>query len=111
VAVEGGFDDALVVEVEAEPPGTCVLRLSGDIDMLSSQHLRSVLTDVLEAQAAAANELVFDVGAVGFVDSSGLSVLINVARGGRRVVLRNPTDVVRRVVETTGLTQLLPMEP
>ena len=103
------MDDGLVVEVAERGPTSQAFRLAGDVDMLTSQRLRTAVADALDGTAA--DELVFDVAGVGFVDSSGLSVLINLAQGGRRVVLRNPTDVVRRVIETTGLTQLLRLEP
>ena len=103
------MDDGLVVEVAERGPASQAFRLSGDIDMLTSQRLRSTVADALDGTQL--DEVVFDVAGVGFVDSSGLSVLINLAQGGRRVVLRNPTDVVRRVIETTGLTQLLRLDP
>ena len=109
MALGEGFDDALIVEVVDDADGTPVIRLSGDIDMLTSQRLRSAVADVLEEHPG--DEVTFDIAGVGFVDSSGLSVLINIAQRGRRVVLRHPTDTVRRVIETTGLTTLLNLEP
>ena len=108
MALGDGFDDTLLVEV-SDDDAVPVIRLTGDIDMLTSQRLRGAVADVLEERPT--DELVFDIAGVGFVDSSGLSVLINVAQRGRRVVLRNPTDTVRRVIETTGLTGLLHLEP
>ena len=109
MALGEGFDDALIVEVVNDADATPVIRLTGDIDMLTSQRLRSSVADVLEEHPG--DEVTFDIGGVGFVDSSGLSVLINIAQRGRRVVLRHPTDTVRRVIETTGLTSLLNLEP
>jgi anti-sigma B factor antagonist len=108
VAVDGGFDDGLVVDLLDRQGDATVIRLAGDIDMLTSQHLRAAVTEVL---ASTSGDVVFDMAGVDFVDSSGLSVLIAIAQAGRSVVLRSPTDVVRRVIETTGLTSLLPIEP
>lgn len=105
----GGFDDGLEVDLLERSGDTAVIRLAGDIDMLTSQRLRTAVTEVLGHDATAA--VVFEMAGVDFVDSSGLSVLIAFAQDGRSVVLRNPTDVVRRVVETTGLTSLLQIEP
>ena len=110
MALGDGFDDALLVEVlDDEGATTPVIRLTGDIDMLTSQRLRASIADALEERPG--DDVVFDMAGVGFVDSSGLSVLINIAQRGRRVVLRSPTDTVRRVIETTGLTSLLHLEP
>ena len=111
MALGDGFDDTLVVEVLDDQDGATmpVIRLTGDIDMLTSQRLRSSVADALEEHPG--DEVVFDIAGVGFVDSSGLSVLINIAQRGRRVVLRHPTDTVRRVIETTGLTTLLHLDP
>ena len=110
MAVEGGgFDDGLVVDVLDRSAEAAVIRLEGDIDMLTSQRLRAAVADALGDDTN--SEVVFEMAAVDFVDSSGLSVLIGIAQGGRSVVLRNPTDVVRRVIETTGLTSLLRLEP
>jgi anti-sigma B factor antagonist len=108
VAVEGGFDDGLVVDLLERQGDATVIRLAGDIDMLTSQRLRDAVGDVL---GSTHGDVVFDMAAVDFVDSSGLSVLIAIAQAGRSVVLRNPTDVVRRVIETTGLSSLLPIDP
>ena len=109
MAVEGAFDDGLVVDLLERQGDATVIRLAGDIDMLTSQRLRSAVTDALGGDMT--GDVVFDMAGVDFVDSSGLSVLIAIAQGGRSVVLRRPTDVVRRVIETTGLTSLLRIEP
>ena len=54
-------------------------------------------------------ELVLDVSALAFIDSSGISELLRVREAmieaGGSMVLRDPTDNVRRVLEITGLTE------
>ena len=62
----------------------------------------------LMQNGTSAAELVLDVSALAFIDSSGISELLRVreamVEAGGSMVLRDPTDNVRRVLEITGLT-------
>lgn len=87
--------------------GTVVVRITGELDMSSAAAVRDVIDPVL---AAGPTRLVFDVAALEFLDSSGLAVLLQAAERAGDIVLRNPTGIVRRVVEATGLESTLPVE-
>jgi anti-sigma B factor antagonist len=88
--------------------GTVVIRLSGELDMVSVENVRPVI----EQAPAGENEgLVFDVSELEFMDSSGIALLISVTRKVRTVEVRNPTAIVRRIIELTGLTEILFMVP
>jgi anti-anti-sigma factor len=54
--------------------------------------------------------IIFDLSGLRFRDSAGIAVLVNLA-AAVDVVLRNPSPAVRRVVELSGLTGVLAMEP
>jgi|SRR6516162_1429144 anti-sigma B factor antagonist len=95
------------VDVSRED-GMPVIRLSGELDTVSVERVRSVLEGVL---AADDDRLAFDVGDLEFMDSSGIALLVAVARQARQVELRHPTPIVRRLIELTGLTELLLMVP
>ncbi len=88
--------------------GTAVIRLSGELDMVSVEAVRSVIEGSL---AGAADRLVFEVGALDFMDSSGIALLISMTRKAKVVEVRNPTAIVRRIIELTGLTDILIMVP
>ncbi len=88
--------------------GTAVIRLSGELDMVSVEAVRSVIEGSL---ASAAGRLVFEVGALDFMDSSGIALLISMTRKAKVVEVRNPTAIVRRIIELTGLTDILIMVP
>jgi anti-anti-sigma factor len=45
------------------------------------------------------------------MDSAGIAVLVGVAAKVNAVQLRQPSPAVRRVVELTGLSGVLPIEP
>ena len=80
------------VEVATED-GTPVIRLSGELDMVSVERVRPVVEEVL---AAGNDRLVFDVSGLEFMDSSGIALLVSATRKAGQVELRHPTPIVRR---------------
>jgi anti-sigma B factor antagonist len=86
-------------------------RLSGDLDVYSVEAVREALAPELHGT------LVLDIGAVEFMDDSGLGLLVGsvkrLRQHGGSLVLRNPTDQIRRVFEMTGVEQVpgLTIEP
>ena len=100
-------DRPLEVAIKGDHP--TVVRLRGDIDIATSPVLEQALATVIASEPT--GPIVFDFSHVGFVDSSGLAVLITVARAGHEVVVRGASDTVARVVEATGLTPVIHVEP
>ena len=84
--------------------GTPVVRLAGELDMVSAEGVRSA---VEEALAGAGERLVFDVSELEFIDSSGIALLISATRKVPKVEVHHPTPIVRRIIELTGLTEIL----
>lgn len=78
--------------------------VSGEVD---ADNCAEMGTGLLQHGASSA-ELVIDVSDLAFIDSSGISELLRVreamVEAGGSLVLREPTDNVRRVLEITGLT-------
>lgn len=91
--------------LEVEPP---LLRCAGEVDAQTSSTFRSALGELGDAST---DRLVVDLEAVTFMDSSGLSALVDAATTGRQVILRRPSTMVRRIVEMTGLTPVLSFDP
>lgn len=90
-----------------------VVTVGGDIDALTVAALETHVDLLLEADSV--RRLVLDLSAVEFVDSSGLSLLVRVhkrllASGGTLVVVVTSTSV-RRVLEVTGLADVLDLQP
>ena len=88
-----------------------ILRLHGTLDALVTSDLRR---EVKEIVASGRTRLLFDLGAVTFVDSSGLSVLItalNAARAaGGDVALLGLSKDVRAIVELTRLHRVFTIQ-
>ena len=91
-----------------EEDGTPVIRLVGEIDMMSAERIRPALDTALHCGAG---RVVFDLADVSFMDSSGLALLVIAAKRVKVVELRHPSDPVRRVLELTGLAEILHVAP
>jgi anti-anti-sigma factor len=66
--------------------------------------VRSYLDDAL---AGGSERLVFDLSGLEFMDSSGIALLAAAAQRVREVEIREPPATVRRLLELTGLTEIL----
>jgi len=89
-----------------------VVAVSGEIDYHSSPALRSDLLALIEEGHS---DLIMDMSAVEFCDSSGLSALISLwhrarAAGGSLTLTSIPA-AVDRLLSLTGLDQVLPASP
>jgi anti-anti-sigma factor len=85
-----------------------VLRLAGEIDMLTAAQLSTVVNEVL---ADPPPRIVLDLGGVTFCDSQGLGTLVVLSRKASHaqclLVLSNVGDFLLRVLDITGLRSAL----
>jgi anti-sigma B factor antagonist len=94
----------LEVEKADDERGDPLIKLVGELDMASADVLRQILGEVL---AKGPKRVVFEVGQLTFMDSSGIAVLVMASNKADRVELRNAQPIVRRVVEVAGLGGIL----
>jgi anti-sigma B factor antagonist len=84
-----------------------VLRLQGEVDLLSSPYLRSVLDASIDAGH---NAVVLDLAALRFMDAAGLRVIAHAANrlemSGGSLTIRAPSKIVRRMLDVTGMIDL-----
>jgi anti-sigma B factor antagonist len=97
----------LEISTAVEPQGVAVIRLVGDVDISNAPRVRDTVTAVAEGRP---QRLVFNLADLTFIDSAGLSVLVAATGAVEDVRLRAPSAIVRRVIELTGLTDVLPTE-
>ena len=98
----------LTIEIRPDDRSVTLL-LAGELDLGSADTLRVCLGQIDDSY----DELIVDLEALRFLDSSGLSLLVQTrhALAERQrpatLVLRNPQGHVRRVLEVSGVDQLL----
>jgi anti-sigma B factor antagonist len=84
--------------------GETVFEIAGDLDLLGAPQLIAHV-----AAYADGRPVVLDMARVGFLDSSGISALIELqhrSANGDRLVLVNPHEQARKVLDLTGVAQL-----
>jgi stage II sporulation protein AA (anti-sigma F factor antagonist) len=96
------------IDARTDPSGAAIVTVSGDLDISNADALEAAVASIV---ARSPERLVFDLSRLRFMDSAGIAVLLGAAAKVQSVHIRNPTPAVRRVVELTGLTQVLPIEP
>jgi anti-anti-sigma factor len=87
--------------------GSPVVAFRGEVDVATIGPLRAEV-DELVARGAAG--IVFDLAAATFLDSSALALFAQTRRRGVEVTIRHPSDLVRRVIELTGLSTVVTVE-
>ena len=87
--------------------GALVIRLAGEIDMSNADTLARAFDELV---ANGTDSVVIDLTALDFMDSSGIAMLLRVTAGVESVHLRNPSNVIRRIIESTGLGDVLRIE-
>lgn len=90
--------------------GVCVLRLQGRFVTGSDAELVSAQNSL---QATGIAKVVVDLSAVPYVDSTGLSFVVelhkSLARRGGQLYLANANQRVREVLEMTRIGELIPL--
>lgn len=85
----------------AAPGEPTLVVLSGELDISNVDAARAVVD---EALSAGPDRLAFDLSGLTFMDSSGIAVLVHAANLIDDIELRQPSDIVRRIIEITGLS-------
>jgi anti-anti-sigma factor len=91
----GAGDLLSIVPLDGSPAG---LKLIGEVDISNRQQLAAAL----EPYAHRADDVYLDLEGLTFIDVGGVTMLITFAerlQPTRRLVLRNPPRVLRRIVE------------
>jgi anti-sigma B factor antagonist len=101
-----GHRGTVAVSIE---DGAMVLSVHGELDLATARPTRAALLEALAGDVGAAP--VIDLNGVGFVDSSGLRCLCEVADAHPSATFRRVPPPVRRILEITGLLGSFGLEP
>ena len=106
--LEGGRAATAVIDTRRDPAGVPIVTVSGELDISNAEVLAATVAVLTDEHP---ERLVFDLSGLRFMDSAGIAVLLRAAAKVKSVLLREPSPAVRRVVELTGLTDVLRIEP
>src|ERR687885_2845707 len=88
-----------------------LVELSGELDISTAANVEARL---MELEKSAPERLVLDLRRVNFIDSTGLSMIINAdgraRKEGRRLTIVSGDGVPRRILRTVGLEERLDVQ-
>lgn len=97
-----------VATLRSDPAGgPPTVVLVGELDATRADDAKTVVDRALEERPKV---LCFEMGDVSFMDSSGLAVLVHAANHVDKVVLVRPSDLIRRVIDVTGLSEIFEVD-
>jgi anti-sigma B factor antagonist len=103
------LDENIATFARLDGEGELALLVSGEIDLLTAQRLEREISSLLKQ--APRSSVTVDLSGVTFIDASGLRALMAARReageAGRSIMLLDPSFVVQRLFEITGLEEHL----
>jgi anti-sigma B factor antagonist len=100
------------VKLVLHAPGVVIVEVAGEVDMHTAQELDDALTN---ARSGDMDRLIVDLAAVGFIDSVGLSVLVQNAKlvlaGGALFEIVGVSSRLLQVFALTGIRDVLTFHP
>ena len=100
--------DRLAVEVATSTPGETRLAMRGDVDIAADEVLAAAYA---EAAATGATRVVLDFGAVDYINSTGIALIVRLLAEARRdhreVIALGLSDHYREIFRITRLSDYL----
>ena len=97
-------DQAAPVAIVREENGTPIVYLSGELDLTSAGQFSTAIDAALGSHPG---RLILDASGLSFMDSSGIVLLVSATQRVQEVQVRDPSPIVRRLIELTGLSNIL----
>jgi anti-anti-sigma factor len=98
----------LECEISVDSDGSPIVSLRGELDMSTAPGLDSRLAPII---ARNPDRLVVDARGLEFADSSAIALLVRWANLVSHVEIREPPDLLRRVIARMGLSERLHVRP
>jgi anti-anti-sigma factor len=103
--VEGA---SATLAVSETAPGQLVVAMGGEFDMASIKSLEAALDTLLSTDAGS---VVVDLRDLGFMDSSGVALLLRIVNRFGPVDIQNANAMIRRIIDALGLADRLRVLP
>lgn len=99
-----GPADSPIVITSRREGSWFVFEVAGDLDLGTADQLRDAVSS-----ASNGDRLALDLSQIGFIDSSGLRVLLELRKSGRAPVLISPSGAVADLLEMTMTADAFPL--
>ncbi len=103
-----GDETNLSIEQSFDVNGAPRLTLKGELDISTVETFRTAIEQVIDSGPKL---LVLELEELTFMDSSGISVMVLATKHIDQVELRHASDIIRRVIDVTGLSEILRVDP
>ena len=87
--------------------GTPIIVIGGEIDLSNADQVQTKVDELVDEGA---HRVIFDLGSLSFIDSSGIAVLVRTHNRVGTVEIRQATPMVHRILEVTGLRDTFGMD-
>jgi anti-sigma B factor antagonist len=104
----GRGEARLMVDLSEDEDGSPLVRLGGELDMTTAPELEVVVGPIIAQKPA---RLVIEGAGLEFADSSAIALLVRWANLVPEVEIREPPDLLRRVIARMGLSERLHVHP
>jgi anti-anti-sigma factor len=98
----------MTLDIVEDDDGAPLLKLAGEIDMTNAGELDARVAPII---ARPPSRLVVDLSQLEFADSSAIALLVKWANLVPQVEVRNPSELLRRVIARMGLAERLRVRP
>jgi anti-anti-sigma factor len=98
----------MTFDVAEGDDGTVIVSVSGELDITNVETLGSAVAPAIEREPS---RLIVDARELRFADSSAIALWVRWATEVPKIELRDASPLLRRVVETMGLTDTLGVTP
>ena len=94
----------LMFDLSEDPDGAPLVKLEGELDMTTAPELESAVSPIITRSP---KRLVIDAAGLEFADSSAIALLVTWANAVPQVEIRQPPELLRRVIARMGLSETL----
>jgi anti-anti-sigma factor len=95
-------------DVAEDADDRLTVRISGELDITNVDALEAAVSSALERHPG---RLVVDLSGLRFADSSAIALWVRWSTAVHEIELRDVSPILRRVIDTMGLTDTLNVKP
>jgi anti-anti-sigma factor len=106
--LDAGAAPRLTFEIGQDEQGDPMVTLGGDLDISNAAALDLAVEPLIQTSPS---RLVVNLGELHFADSSAIALLVRWANLVPQIEIRDPSPLMRRVIERMGLSKRLHMTP